>query len=302
MDRFQAMCIFAKVAETSSFAKAARALHVSAPTVTRAVADLVAHIGTRLFIRTTRSVTLTEAGARYAEDCRRIFADLDEAEAAAAGSFSTPTGTLTVSASVLFGRLYVLPILMEYLDRHPAVGVRALFLDRVTNLVEEGIDVAVRIGHLPLSSLVAVRVGSVRRIVCAAPDYLRRHGAPRVPADLARHRIVAATSAGPALEWRFGNKEKTSVRVTPRLVCNANDAAIEAAVQGWGLTRILSYQVAPLIAEGRLVPVLADEEEEPLPIHIVHPEGRRVTAKLRAFIQLAAERLRANALINPARG
>lgn len=301
MDRFQAMRIFAKVAETGSFAKAGRALHVSAPSVTRAVADLEAIIGTRLFIRTTRMVTLTEAGARYLEDCRRILADVDEAEAAAAGSFSTPTGTLTVSASVLFGRLYVLPVVMEYLDLHSGVTARALFVDRVTNLVEEGIDVAVRIGHLPLSSLVAVRVGSVRRIVCAAPDYLRRHGTPRVPADLAAHRIVAATSAWTSLEWRFGRAEKTSVRVTPRLVCNANDAAIEAAVQGWGLTRILSYQVAPLIAEGRLVPVLTEEEEEPLPIHIVHPEGRRVTAKVRAFVQLAAARLRANPLINPAR-
>lgn len=300
MDRFQAMRIFAKVVETSSFAKAARALHLSAPTVTRAVADLEALIGTRLFIRTTRSVTLTEAGARYAEDCRRILVDVDEAEAAAAGSFATPSGTLTVSASVLFGRIYVLPIVLEYLDRHPGVAARTLFVDRVTNIVEEGVDVAVRIGHLPMSSLIAVRVGSVRRIVCASPDYLRRHGTPATPADLAKHQVVATTSAWSTLEWRFGREEKTSVRVSPRLVCTANDVAIEAAAQGWGLTRILSYQVAPLIAEGKLVPVLTEEEEAPLPIHIVHPEGRRVTAKVRAFVQLAAERLRENSLINPA--
>ncbi|MCR4264895.1 LysR family transcriptional regulator [Nitratireductor sp. ZSWI3] len=299
MDRFQAMRIFAKVAETGSFARAGRELHISPPAVTRAIAGLEEIIGTRLFIRTTRSVTLTEAGERYIEDCRRILAEVEEAEAAAAGSFSRPTGTLTVSASVLFGRIYVLPVLMEYLDRHPGVAARALLLDRVTNLVDEGIDVAVRIGHLPLSSLSAVRVGTVRRIVCGSPDYFRRHGTPHAPADLAAHRIVAATSAWASPEWRFGTKEKTIVRVTPRLFCSTNDAAIEAAVQGWGLTRILSYQVAPLIAEGKLVAALTDQEEEPLPIHIVHPEGRRVTAKVSAFVQLAAQRLRANRLINP---
>ncbi|HEX5999288.1 MAG TPA: LysR family transcriptional regulator [Hyphomicrobiaceae bacterium] len=299
MDRFLAMRVFAKVAEAGSFARAAEALHMSPPAVTRAIAGLEDAIGTRLFKRTTRSVTLTEAGERYIEDCRRILADVEEAEATAAGSFSTPTGTLTVSASVLFGRIYVQPVLMEYLDRHPGVSVRALLLDRVTSLIEEGIDVAVRIGHLPLSSLSAVRVGTVRRIVCGAPDYFRRFGTPQSPADLAAHRIVAATSAWASPEWRFGKDDKTSVRVTPRLLCNTNDAAIEAAVQGWGITRILSYQVAPLIAQGKLVPILTDQEEEPLPIHIVHPEGRRVTAKVRAFVQLAAQRLRANKLINP---
>lgn len=299
MDRFQAMRIFVKVAETGSFTRASRELHISPPAVTRAIAGLEVVIGTRLLLRTTRSVTLTEAGKHYVEDCRRILVDVDEAEAAAAGSFSKPTGTLTISASVLFGRIYVLPILMEYLDLHPDVAARAVLLDRVTNLVDEGIDVAVRIGHLPLSSLTAVRVGTVRRIVCGAPDYFRRYGIPHSPTDLADHQIVAATSAWASPEWRFGKKSKTSIRVTPRLLCSTNDAAIEAAVQGWGLTRILSYQVAPLIAEGKLLPVLTDQEEEPLPIHIVHPEGRRVTAKVRAFVQLAAERLRANELINP---
>lgn len=298
MDRFLAMRIFSRVVETGSLARAGRELNISPPAVTRAIAGLEEAIGTRLLIRTTRKLTLTESGKRYIEDCRRILMDLEEAEAAAAGAFSRPTGTLTVSASVLFGRIYVLPVLTEYLDLHPDVAARALLLDRVTNMVEEGIDVAVRIGHLPLSSLSAVRVGTVRRIVCGAPDYLERHGMPRTPEDLAGHRIVAATSVWTSPEWRFGQDQKTTVRVTPRLVCNTNEGAIEAAVRGWGLTRVLSYQVAPLIAEGRLVPVLSDREEEPLPIHVVHPEGRRVTAKVRAFVELATRRLRDNPLLN----
>lgn len=298
MDRFLAMRVFSKVVETGSLARAGRELNISPPAVTRAIAGLEEAIGTRLLIRTTRKLTLTESGQRYIEDCRRILMDLEEAEAAAAGAFSQPTGTLTVSASVLFGRIYVLPILTEYLDLHPEVAARALLLDRVTNMIEEGIDVAVRIGQLPLSNLSAVKVGTVRRIVCGAPDYLERHGTPRTPEDLAGHRIVAATSVWTSPEWRFGKEEKTSVRVSPRLVCNTNEGAIEAAVRGWGLTRVLSYQVAPLVAEGKLVPVLSDSEEEPLPIHIVHPEGRRVTAKVQAFVELASRRLRDNRLLN----
>lgn len=299
MDRVRAMEVFVKVAEAASFAKAARQLHMSPPSVTRTIAALESAVGARFFVRTTRSVTLTEAGQRYFEDCRRILSDLREADAAAAGSFSRPVGTLTVTASVLFGRLYVAPIITDYLDAHPAVSVNALLLDRVTNLVEEGIDVAVRIGYLPMSNLTAVRVGTVRRIVCGAPGYLRRFGVPQSPADLTRHRIIATTGAGASPEWRFGTDGGTRIRIEPRLTCNANDAAIEAAVRGWGLTRILSYQVAPLVAAGELTPVLTDREEDPLPIHIVHPEGRRPTAKVRAFVQMAAERLRGNSMINP---
>lgn len=298
MDRFQAMRVFAKVAETGSFAQAAKALRSSPPAVTRAVAALEDVIGTRLFVRTTRTVTLTEAGTRYLDDCRRILAEVQEAEAAAAGSFATPTGTLTVSAPALFGRIYVLPIIMDYLDCYPGVTARAFLIDRVTNLLEEGIDVAVRLGPLPVSNLMATRVGTVRRVVCGSPDYFRRHGTPRVPADLSAHRIVGATSTWSLSEWHFGQGQKTSVRITPRLLCSTNDAAIEAAVQGWGLTRVMSYQVAPLIAEGKLIAVLTDDEEEPLPIHVVHPEGRKVTAKVRAFVELAAQRLRNNPLVN----
>lgn len=298
MARLQAMQVFAKVAETGSFAEAARQLHMSPPAVTRAVASLEDLIGTRLLIRTTRSVKLTEAGGRYFEDCRRILAEISEAEAAAAGSYATPTGMLSITASVVFGEIYILPILMEFLDLYPAVTARALFLDRVTNIVDEGIDIAIRIGHLPDSSFAAVRVGTVRRVVCGSRAYFEAHGMPRSPADLANHRIIAATSAFSALDWRFDKDEKTAVTVSPRLYCSTYEGVVAAAMQGWGLARPLSYQIGPALLAGDLLTVLSDHEPEPLPIHIIHPEGRRASAKVRAFVDFAADRLRANTLIN----
>jgi DNA-binding transcriptional LysR family regulator len=292
------MRVFVKVAEAGAFAGAARQLHMSPPAVTRTVASLEEAIGARLLTRTTRSVKLTEAGSRYLEDCRRILADVAEAEAAAAGSYAKPTGTLLVTASVLFGQIYVLPILLDYLDAHPAVTIRALFLDRVASLVDEGIDVAIRIGRLPDSGYSAVRVGSVRRMMCAAPAYLAKHGVPLAPVDLARHNIIAPTGAWTSLDWRFGREQKTVVTVRPRLFCNTNEAALSAAVRGWGVTRLLSYQIGPALAEGRLQAILSEFEEEPLPIHVVHPEGRHASAKVRSFVDFAVEQLRANRMIN----
>lgn len=298
MARLHAMQVFAKVAETGGFAEAARQLHMSPPAVTRAIASLEDFIGARLLIRTTRSVKLTESGARYFEDCRRILAEISEAEAAAAGSYATPTGTLSITASVLFGQIYILPILTEFLDLYPAVTARALFLDRITNVVDEGIDIAIRIGHLPDSSHAAVRVGKVRRVVCGSPAYFEAHGTPMSPADLANHRIIAATGAFSALDWRFGKDEKTVVTISPRLSCSTYEAVVAAASRGWGLARPLSYQIGPALLEGKLLTVLTEHEPEPLPIHIIHPEGRRASAKVRAFVDFAAERLRANVLIN----
>jgi DNA-binding transcriptional LysR family regulator len=298
MDRWQAMRVFVKVAEIGGFAEAARQLHMSPPSVTRVIAGLEDMIGTRLLIRTTRLVKLTEAGASYFEDCRRILAEIAEAEAGAAGSFGTPTGTLTVTASVLFGQSYVTPILTAYLDMHPAVTGRALFVDRIVNIIDEGIDVAVRIGHLTDSGYSAVRVGSVRQVICGAPAYFKQHGVPKTPGDLAAHNLVVPTAAWASQEWRFGADQKTSIAIRPRLSCNTNEAAISAAVAGWGLTRVLSYQIAPALAEGRLQTVLAEFEEAPLPIHVVHPEGRKVSAKVRSFVDFTVERLRANRLIN----
>ncbi len=298
MARLQAMQVFVKVAEAGGFAGAARLLNMSPPAVTRAIAMLEDLIGTRLFVRTTRTVKLTEAGGRYLEDCRRILAEIDEAEKAAAGSYATPTGTLTVTSSVIFGQIYVLPIVTEYLDRNPAVTGRALFLDRVTNIVDEGIDVAIRIGNLPDSSYAAIRVGTVRRVVCGAPAYFETHGIPATPADLVRHRVIAATSAFASLDWRFGRDEKTMITVNPRLYCSTYEAVVAASVQGWGIARPLSYQIGPALAAGQLLTVLTEYEPEPLPIHVIHPEGRRASAKVRAFVDLAVDRLRANRMIN----
>jgi DNA-binding transcriptional LysR family regulator len=297
MDRLHAMKVFLKVVECGGFAGAGRALHMSPPAVTRAVAALEELIGARLLIRTTRTVKLTEAGTRYAEDSRRILADLAESEASAAGSHGKPSGTLIVTASVLFGRMYVLPILLDFLGRHPAVSGRALFLDRVVNLIEEDVDVAIRIAHLPDSEYRAVRVGSVRRVICAAPAYLKKHGAPATPADLAGHTLIMASASMVPPELRFGGYKGT-VRVQPRLSTTTVESAIAAASSGWGLTRALSYQVAQAVQEKKLQIVLSEFEEEPLPIHIVYAEGRRAPAKVRAFVEFAAERLRGNKLIN----
>jgi DNA-binding transcriptional LysR family regulator len=298
MSHFHAMQVFVKVAETNSFAEAARQLNMSPPAVTRAVASLEDRIGARLFTRTTRTVKLTEAGTRYFDDCRRILADVAEAEAAAAGSYATPTGILTVTASALFGQDYIAPILTEYLDQNPGVNVRALFVDRVTNLVEEGIDVGIRIGELADSSFSAIRVGSVRRVVCGAPAYFEKHGVPRHPTDLARHKIIVSTTSWASLDWRFGGEGKPLVRIAPRLAFNSYGAVLSATKLGWGLSRPLTYQIGQALNDGELHTVLTAFEDAPLPVHVVHPEGRRASAKVRAFVDLAVDLLRANRSIN----
>lgn len=296
MDRWQSMRIVVRVAETGSFAKTARDLNMSAPAVTRAVTAIEELIGARLFVRTTRSVKLTEAGIRYFEDCRRILSDIAEAEASAGGSHATPSGTLAVTASSLFGQVYVLPIMTEYLAAYPTMSGRTLFVDRPVNIIEEGIDVAVRIGHLPDSGFTAVKVGSVRRVICGSPAYFEKHGVPSTPADLRDHRIVASTSAWASPEWRFGPNQRVTVH--PALQCNTNEAAIGVAMEGFGLTRVLHYQIGPALVEGGLQIVLGEYEDPPLPIHIVYPEGRHAPAKVRAFIDIAVSRLRANRLLN----
>ena len=291
MDRLQCMRVFVKVAETASFAQAARQLHMSPPAVTRAIAFLEEATGARLFVRSTRSVKLTSPGSRYADDCRRILSDIDEAEASAGGSHSTASGILTVTAPVLFGQIHVVPAMTEFLSMHAAVTGRVHLFDRMVNLVEEGIDVAIRIGHLQDSEHQAIRVGSVRRVVCGAPAYFERHGEPATPADLSRHITIFNTGSSAPLEWHF-SPNHTPVKLHPRMYCNTVDASISAAVTGWGLSRALSYQVAQHIAAGRLRTVLDQYEEEPLPIHVVHVEGRHVSAKTRAFVDFAVEKLK----------
>lgn len=293
MDRLQAMATFVAVVDCGGFASAARKLNLSPPVVTRAIAELEERLGLRLLVRTTRVVRVTDAGARYSEDCRRILAEIEEAESAATGAHAAPRGTLTLTAPVLFGQLHVTPIVVDYLREFPEVDVQCLFLDRVVNLVEEGIDVAVRIGELPDSSLQATRVGRVRRVLVAAPAYLAAHGMPQRPEDLAGHAIVSAAGVTPASEWRFNDAGKPlSQRVLPRLRTTTNDSAIAAAVGGLGITRLLSYQVAEHVRSGALQLLLQDFETAPLPVHVVHHEGRRATQKVRAFIDLVVQRLR----------
>lgn len=297
MDRFQTIRVFVTVAERGGFAPAARSLAMSPPAVTRAVSALERRIGTRLLVRTTRSVRLTESGERFLRDARRILADLEEAEAAAVGAHAEPRGVLRVTAPVLFGRQFVAPILGDFLDRHPHLTAETLFVDRNVSLMDEGLDVAVRIGELPASSLIARRAGSVRRVVVAAPGYLDAHGRPRHPSDLADHRLIESIAVGAAPEWSFREQGRPiAIRVTPRLRMNTNDAVIELAARGWGLSRLLSYQVAPLVADGRLEIVLADYELPPAPIHVLHQEGHMVSAKVHAFVDFAVDRLRASDL------
>lgn len=295
MDRFHLMSVFVAVAEAESFAGAARRLKMSPPAVTRAVLALEERLGIRLLTRTTRVVRVTEAGARYLEEARRIMIDMDEAEAAAAGINATPRGQLAVTAPVLFGKLCVMPIIAAYQSTYAQTSVSALFVDRVVNLIDEGMDVGIRIGQLPDSSLRAIRVGSVRRVMVAAPAYLEKHGIPETPEDLTRHRLVASSGIAPTNDWVFQSSgEKLTVRVQPSIVANTNDGALEAARLGYGLTQLLSYQVAAQLATGELQTVLSAYEGNDLPVHVIHREGRHGSAKVRSFVDLAVDRLRAD--------
>lgn len=292
MDRIEAMTVFAAVADAGGFAAAARRLRLSPAAATRAVAALEARLGIRLLNRTTRRLSLTEPGARFLETARRLLAELDAAEKSAAGAAAEPVGQLVVTAPATFGRLHVAPLLGDFLAAHPGVTARLLLVDRVVDLVEEGIDAAVRIGALPDSSLQARKVGEVRRQVVASRAYLRRRGTPRHPRDLASHDIIAFGSGG-GREWKFGaGKERVSVTVAPRLEVNDAAAAIALVERGDGLTRILSYQAAAALAARRLVPVLEPFVPPPFPVQLVHPSGRLLPAKTRAFLDFAAERLR----------
>ncbi len=290
MDRIDAMQAFVAVADLHGFAPAARKLGLSPSGVTRLIAALEDRLGARLLQRTTRSVTLTDTGTRYLERARRILADVEEAEGSAEGERTRPSGRLVVSAPVGFGRLHVSPVMSAYLKRYPEVLGELRLADRMVNLVEDGVDLAVRIGHLPDSSLVARHVGEMRRIVVASPDYLRQRGEPDTPEAIASHETIqfGATTASP--DWRFvEDGREIRVACTPRFTTNSADAAIQYAEQGGGLTRVLAYQAAEAIKAGRLTTVLAKFEQPPLPIHIVYPTSRLLSAKVRTFIDLVIE-------------
>jgi DNA-binding transcriptional LysR family regulator len=299
MDRLYLMTVFVAVAEEESFAGAARRLGMSPPAVTRAIASLEDRLGVKLLNRTTRYVRATDADQRYLDDARRVIAAADEADEAAVGINSEPRGHLTVTAPVLFGRMYVMPGIVNFLQTYPETSVSALFLDRVVNMLEEGVDVGIRIGELSDSSYRALRVGQVRRVLCASPAYLKKNGIPITPQELKQHQVIVASGVTQSVEWRFLDQgEPVNVRMKPRLTVCTNDGAIEAALQGLGVTRLMSYQVAPLLVSGKLKVVLSEFESPPVPVHIIHREGRNASTKMRAFIDLMAERLRADTSLN----
>src|ERR1700686_4108276 len=289
MDRIDAMQAFVAVADLHGFAPAARKLGLSPSAVTRLIAALEDRFGARLLQRTTRQVALTDIGARYLERARRILADVEEAEGAAEGERTRPSGRLVVSAPVGFGRLHVSPVMSAYLKRYPEVSSELRLEDRMINLVEDGVDLAVRIGHLADSTLVARHVGEMRRIVVASSGYLEAHGEPKTPEAVASHETIqfGATAAPP--DWRFveGSRE-IRVMTTPRFITNSSDAAIQYAEQGGGLTRVMAYQAAEAIKAGRLRIVLAKFEPPALPIHIVYPTSRLLSSKVRTFIDLVS--------------
>jgi DNA-binding transcriptional LysR family regulator len=292
MDRFQEMQVFIAVCEERSFATAARRLNMSAPSVTRAVAALEKRIGTLLLSRTTRSVHLSEAGQRYLTDCRRILSEIEEAEDSAGGSNAAPVGHLTITASLLFGELFVMPLVVGYLERYSGVSINALLVDRVTHMVEEGIDVAVRIGHLLDSTQHGVKVGEVRRVVCASPAYLAAHGRPQRPDELSQHRVIVSAASALVRRWEFSDEGKpVDIELKSRLTVSANQAAITAASMGWGVTRVLSYQVASRVASGELEILLEDFEQPPLPVHVCYQADRKVSAKVRTFVDYCVEHM-----------
>ncbi len=288
------MRLFVAVAEAEGFAPAARKLGVSAPAATRAVAALEQRLGTRLFHRTTRLVRLTDTGRRYVQDCRRILGEVEEAEASAAGAHGAAAGPLGVTAPAMFGRLYVAPILLDYARLNPEVTPRLYLADRLVDLIDEGYDVAVRIAHLHDSGLTAVRVGQMRRVICAAPSFLKKHGIPTRPQDLASLDAIAFATIGPARDWSFQAGTRTlTVRPMVRMTANTAEVAVAAAVAGHGLTSVLHYQVAAEVKAGKLKLLLAEYELPPVPVQVVHREGRRANARVRGFVDLAVERLRA---------
>lgn len=293
MDQLRAMRAFVAVAETEGFAAAARVLRLSAPSVTRLVSDLENALGARLFHRTTRSVKLSDAGARYLEDCRRILADLEEADAHVGGRHGQPEGWVSVTGSVLFGRLALTPILFSLMDRYPNLSVATLFVDRVVHMMDEGIDVAVRIADLPDSTLVASRVGSVRRVLCASPSYLDAYGCPESVADLDRHQLIDFSQSRSGSQWGLISEGKmVTYQPETRLLVNTADTAISAAIAGRGVTRVLSYQVAAEVADGKLQIILPEAEGAPLPVHVVHKEAGQTSARVRAVVDHLVDELR----------
>jgi DNA-binding transcriptional LysR family regulator len=293
MDRLAAMRVFISVADSGSLSAAGRRLNMPLATVSRHLAALEEQIGVRLMTRTTRHLTLTEPGRHYLESCRRILSEIEAAELALAGQHLEPRGEIAITAPAMFGRLHVVPIVVAFLEAFAPVTARLLLVDRVVDLIEEGLDVSVRIGVLPDSSLMATRVGGIRLVTCASPSYLAEHGTPATPQELAGHDCISFGSFSPAERWVYAGPAKSRwVPVHSRLSVNTADAAIEAARAGLGITRVLSYQAEASVAEDALRLILEDFEPEALPVNLLHREDRLPQAKVQRFIAFAAPRLR----------
>jgi DNA-binding transcriptional LysR family regulator len=292
-DHLQSLRTFVAIADAGSLAGGARVRGLSAPAVTRTLAALEGRLGTRLILRTTRSMKLTEAGEQFLADMRTVLALLEVAEASVSGQRVRVQGQLAVTAPELFGERYIAPLMFEFLDRHPLLQARAFFTNRVVHLLDEAFDVALRIAQLPDSSLTAIPVGQLRVVLVASPEYIERHGAPNTPNELAAHRAVDLTVEGQGLgPWAF-KRQRTAGMPTQRLLVNSNAVKVAAAVAGQGIARALAYQVITEVGDGRLQLLLAAHEPPPVPVHLVYPAGRGATAKVRRFVQFAAERLQA---------
>ena len=285
MDRLRAMQIFVRIVEAGSLTRAAAALGMSGPAVVRSLAALERAIGVRLLQRTTRRSSLTDEGREYYERCKRVLAAVDEADTSMSARRSEPRGRLRITAPATYGRMHVAPIVNAFIAKYPQVEVELLLLDRVVDLIEEGLDAAVRIGELPDSTLVARALGETRRLVCAAPAYLRRAGIPKRPADLQAHRCIVFSGLAAANEWSFGAKRQR-MAVRPVLRTNQVDAALDACMRGFGCGQFLSYQVDAALREGKLKRLLKEYEPPPLPIHIVYPHARP-SSNVRVFVELA---------------
>ena len=294
MDRFESMSVLLGVVEAGSLSAAARRLGTPLATVSRKVSELETHLNARLLNRSSRRITLTEAGQSYVAACKRILEDLGEAERAASGEYSAPKGALIVTAPIVFGRLHVLPIVTQFLKIYPDIDIRIALSDRVVNVLEDHVDLALRIGELPDSSLVARRVGSIRRVLCASPAYLMERGTPKSPRELGTHDCITFEGMTSPDAWTFTiGKSDASVAIRSRLIVNTAEAAIDAAVAGVGITRVLSYQIANPVRAGALAIVLREFEPAPWPVSLVYTGHRLLPLKLRAFLDFATPLLKA---------
>jgi DNA-binding transcriptional LysR family regulator len=295
MDRFDAMATLIAAVDGGSLSAASRSLGMPLATVSRKVSDLESHLRTQLVVRTSRRLALTEAGRAYVEATRRILDQIDDAERAASGEYRAPRGHLTITASIMFGRLHVEPVVLEFLRAYPEITARLVLADHIVNLVDDHVDVAIRVGQLPDSSMMATRLGAVGWVTCASPAYLEARGEPLTPEALGEHDCVVFQGLYADDGWAFGRgKQARSLPVRPRFAVNSADAAIAAAIASAGITRVLSYQVAAAVAADRLRLILRPHEPEPLPVHLVHAGQSLLPLKLRAFLDFAAPRLKAS--------